>query len=93
MTDIRDVEKTILRITERIVEIRDELTEMDSKLGDGDLGISMAKGADAVRRTVEAFAGEDMQTLFLQCAAALNKAAPLLWARCYPEGLWRSPDI
>lgn len=87
MTDIRDVEKTILRITERIVEIRDELTEMDSKLGDGDLGISMAKGADAVRRTVEAFAGEDMQTLFLQCAAALNKAAPSTMGTLLSGGL------
>lgn len=76
MYEINDVKKAILRVTDRLEEIRDELTEIDSRLGDGDMGISMAKGAAAVRDVCGSFRGDSIKTLLMQCASALNKAAP-----------------
>lgn len=71
-----EMKNVILRLCDRIEEIRDELTDIDSKLGDGDMGISMSKGAQAVRAAVEGLEGSDMKLLFLTSAQALNKAAP-----------------
>ena len=71
-----DMKNVILRLCDRIEEIRDELTDIDSKLGDGDMGISMSKGAQAVRAAVEGLESSDMKLLFLTSAQALNKAAP-----------------
>ncbi len=87
MISIKDVEDVILRITERIIEIRDELTEIDSKLGDGDMGISMGKGAEAVACTARSFEGDDFRALFIQCASALNKAAPSTMGTLLSGGL------
>lgn len=61
----------------RIMEICDELTEIDSKLGDGDMGISMEKAAEAVKSVVEAAPADiALKDLFIQSGSALNKAAP-----------------
>ena len=87
MADMKEVEDIILKITDCIDRICDELTEIDSRLGDGDMGISMNRGADAVRHTVETFAGNDLKTLFLQCASALNKAAPSTMGTLLSGGL------
>lgn len=76
MYEINDVKKVILRVTDRLEEISDELTEIDSRLGDGDMGISMAKGAAAVRDACCNFQWESIKSLLMQCASALNKAAP-----------------
>lgn len=76
MYEINDVKKTILCVTDRMEEISDELTEIDSRLGDGDMGISMAKGAAAVRDICRNYQGDSIKMLLMQCASALNKAAP-----------------
>ncbi len=71
-----ELKKVILEICKRIEEIRDELTDIDSKLGDGDMGISMSKGAQAVEAVVSQTETDDLKQLLLACAQALNKAAP-----------------
>ena len=40
------------RVAERLVELRDSLTELDAAVGDGDLGINMAKGGAALKQYV-----------------------------------------
>lgn len=74
---INDIKSCMINICDRILQIRDELTELDSRLGDGDMGISMEKGAAAVRAVVEE-APEDtsLMALLLGSASALNRAAP-----------------
>lgn len=76
MYSIEDVKTIILRITDRIQSISEELTEIDSKLGDGDMGITMKKGAVAIRDICENCTCVFIKDLFMQCAFALNKAAP-----------------
>lgn len=52
------------------------LTEADAKFGDGDLGISMKKGFDAIYQTTLASDETDLGKIFFQCSAAFNEAAP-----------------
>lgn len=52
------------------------LTRLDSFSGDGDLGISMEKGARALLQEIETFRGKDIGELLQKCAVALNCAAP-----------------
>jgi dihydroxyacetone kinase len=55
---------------------KEQLEKIDSQVGDGDLGISMRKGAAAIVEEIDSFKGNDPGTLFMKCAMALNKAAP-----------------
>ena len=71
-----DIKDKILQITERMEAISGELTEIDSKLGDGDMGISMKKGAEAIREALKNNTCNSVKDLFSRCAFALNKAAP-----------------
>lgn len=73
---IEDVKATLLRCAALTREIEDRLTEIDSLNGDGDLGVSMAKGMEAIEKTVSAFTGTSVSQLFLQCGMAFNRAAP-----------------
>lgn len=75
---ITDVKKVLLLISELFIAEKDLLTEIDSKLGDGDLGISMSRGAEAIINELKKFDQEekDITKLFLTCAAAFNRSAP-----------------
>ena len=44
------VRKRICSLGQALVSLEKELTELDSKLGDGDLGLSMARGGEALCR-------------------------------------------
>ncbi len=71
-----DFQAVLYRICAEIDLIQPELTEIDSKLGDGDLGMSMTQGAAALRKMAQTpFDGTPGQ-FFLACAAAFNRAAP-----------------
>ena len=45
-------------VAEALISVRDELTELDREVGDGDLGISLARGAAAVLADCPAYPGE-----------------------------------
>ncbi len=76
---INDVKRIIDRITDVIIAEKAELTEIDSKLGDGDMGMSMEKGALALKKVLseeDEKQEEDISRLLLKCAASFNRAAP-----------------
>lgn len=75
MDEIKEVFLKICRVCE---EKKDSLTEIDSKLGDGDMGISMSSGAQAIRKTIQTFPEQEknLTKLFLSSAMAFNRAAP-----------------
>ena len=70
------VRKCICSLGQALVSLEKELTELDSKLGDGDLGLSMARGGEALCRTAENSQAEALDDLFFECASAFNQAAP-----------------
>lgn len=73
-----DVKNVLLRISEVCILHKDRLTEIDSKLGDGDMGISMSRGAEAIQHVLKDFDEneQDITKLCLDCAMSFNRAAP-----------------
>ncbi len=55
---------------------RDYLVELDSKNGDGDLGISMSSGYQAVKDYLEGTEETDLGKLFMKCSSVFNESAP-----------------
>lgn len=53
MLDLTDVEAVIRRLADLFEERKDRLNELDSRLGDGDHGLSMSRGFAAVRDHLE----------------------------------------
>jgi dihydroxyacetone kinase len=53
-----------------LIGAEDELTAMDREVGDGDLGISMARGANAVLRDCPTYPGESGPAAVLRAASA-----------------------
>ena len=69
--------KTVLRnIRDDVIANKDLLTQLDSVAGDGDLGISMAKGFEAVCRFVDSSDERDVGKLLVKSGMTLNNAAP-----------------
>ena len=50
-------------IAARIEEQKDYLTELDNEIADGDHGVNMAKGFNAVVTKLDAMAGKDIGSL------------------------------
>ena len=71
-----DVRRVLLVIAEEMIRGKDTFTEIDGKLGDGDMGLSMEMAALALRDTVEKNPGEQPGALLLKCGGACNRAAP-----------------
>src|SRR5206468_5254312 len=53
------IETAIKAACRALVEAQDVLTELDSAVGDGDLGITLARGATAVREALPAYPLDD----------------------------------
>ena len=75
---LKDIISVLYQSIDEIMVSKEELTEIDSKLGDGDMGISMEKGAIALKKELDKFVDSDINIseLFMNCAMAFNRAAP-----------------
>lgn len=75
---MEDVKSLLLGICNTCIENQEILTELDSKLGDGDMGISMGNGSRAIRQVVDQLPPEekDLTKLFMGSAMGFNRAAP-----------------
>ena len=71
-----DIASTIILISRRIKENTEILSNLDGLSGDGDLGESMGKSADALLETITIAEYKDIGELLLKCSIAMNKAAP-----------------
>lgn len=63
-------------ISETMAQNENILTQADAKFGDGDLGISMKKGFDAIFHIVSDTEENDLGKIFFQCSIGFNEAAP-----------------
>lgn len=74
---INKVIEVLLKSAEIITASKDQLEQLDSSSGDGDLGISMKRGADAIKAVLSVSGAEnDIGNLLIKCAMAFNKEAP-----------------
>lgn len=55
---------------------RDYLVELDSRAGDGDLGVSMDNGYRAVSDFLKSAQEKDLGRLLMQCSRVFNEASP-----------------
>lgn len=63
-------------ISRKITENKQYLIDLDAKFGDGDLGISMSNGFEAVYEFLQDTEETDMGTVLLKCATVFNKTSP-----------------
>lgn len=70
---IDKVKKALYSICDVLQEEKEELTEIDSRLGDGDMGISMDKGAAAVREVLDAYQETDISKLLSSCGGCIQQ--------------------
>jgi dihydroxyacetone kinase-like protein len=75
--DGTDVVAAIERVATRLIALRDRLNQLDAAVGDGDLGITAAKGASALREFISASPPEDdLGRFFFGLGRAFNNKAP-----------------
>ena len=64
------------RVYALMKENRDSLIELDSKIGDGDLGLTMVRGFSAAADTAESIADSDLGMFFTKVGLSIIRAAP-----------------
>jgi dihydroxyacetone kinase len=64
------VRRGLEAVAEALISVRDELTELDREVGDGDLGISLARGAAALLAECPDYPGEAGPAAVLRAASA-----------------------
>jgi phosphoenolpyruvate---glycerone phosphotransferase subunit DhaL len=70
------IEAAILRVAARLPALRDPLNQLDAAMGDGDLGISVAKAGPAIEEYVLANPpGDDIGRFLASLGMAINRAA------------------
>ncbi len=74
----QNVKDFLLKVCRICCENQEYFTEADSRLGDGDMGSSIAKGTTAVEMYLTQKAGdkEDLTVIFMGCGMEFNRAAP-----------------
>ena len=65
------------KLAELMVARKDELTELDAAIGDGDLGLTMTKGFGAVSEALAGFGETDVGKILSKAGATLAAAAPV----------------
>ena len=68
------IKEALLAATKSLIDAAPRLTEMDRVVGDGDLGISLARGAEAVRSSLPMYPLDDPATTFHALSLTLQKA-------------------
>lgn len=75
--DLKKIKAGLQAIADIVILLKEDLTAIDSKLGDGDMGSSMEKGAQALKTVIAELPDTTpLKDFFMKCAAAFNKAAP-----------------
>jgi dihydroxyacetone kinase-like protein len=76
----------LAKVADRMLQCRDELNAADAALGDGDLGVAVAEGFEAIRAELDALP-EDLGAALLQCAQALVRVRASSYATLLATGL------
>jgi dihydroxyacetone kinase len=68
------LESAILATTQALIDAAPRLTEMDQVVGDGDLGLSLERGAKAVRKALAAYPLDDPAAALHELALTLQRS-------------------
>jgi phosphoenolpyruvate---glycerone phosphotransferase subunit DhaL len=67
--------RVLTPVANEVAELRDELNRLDAAAGDGDLGVTLAAAADALKRAITR-EHTDLASLLRACGAEIARAAP-----------------
>jgi len=76
MIAISEIKKGISSIAKEMTENRDYLVELDQRNGDGDLGISMSEGFNALVEVLNKTEETDLGKIFRDLSKTFNESAP-----------------
>lgn len=76
MIAISEIKKGISSIAKEMAENRDYLVELDQRNGDGDLGISMSEGFNALVEMLNKTEETDLGKVFRDLSKTFNESAP-----------------
>lgn len=76
MIAISEIKKGILSIAKEMTDNRDYLVELDQRNGDGDLGISMSEGFNALVEVLNKTEETDLGKVFRDLSKTFNESAP-----------------
>jgi dihydroxyacetone kinase len=89
--DGHDVAAAVERAAARLIALRDRLNQLDAAVGDGDLGITAAKGASALREYISEHPPQDDVGMFLfGLGRAFNNKAPSTMGTLIATALMRA---
>ena len=87
--DFPNLREGILAVVRSLINEQDRLTEMDRVVGDGDLGISLARGAEAITHDIEQYHLTDVSATFRAIAGSMRRAIGGSSGPLYAIGLMR----
>ena len=70
-----DVAAILIKLAEVFEQNKDHLNDLDTKIGDGDHGLSMARGFTAVAKYVKEKAPATIGAMLMDCGMQFNEAA------------------
>lgn len=76
MVDSRSIKQVFSHISSLMTENKAYLGALDAQNGDGDLGVSMDRGFQAVSKYLQSADVQDLGRLFMQCSRVFNDNAP-----------------
>ena len=72
---ITEFKGIINAVKDKMLENKEYLIELDSAMGDGDLGLTMSRGFEAASQVMTDFTGADIGKALFQAGIAMNNAA------------------
>ncbi len=65
-----DLVALLVSVSDDMIASKEMLTELDSVIGDGDLGVTVTIGFNAVKKSLQNYGASDMQGVLSSCGAA-----------------------
>lgn len=88
--NVQDLKRILANVASLMENKKDELTELDGVIGDGDLGITMSKGFRAVADAVAGLEGDDVGKLLAKAGMTMASTVPSTMGTLMATGLMRS---
>lgn len=88
--DVTGLKRLFAALASAMEAHRDELTELDGRMGDGDLGLTLARGFAAVAEEAQAYEGDDCGALIARMGQVMNKAASSTMGTLLAMGMMRA---
>jgi len=88
-----EVKNIVLGMSECMIRNSDTLRELDATIGDGDLGVTVALGGNALKEAVEDTDTQDIGRLLINCGVKFNQAAASTFGVLFATALMEAGKV